>query len=212
MISTIHTDGVKFGLWVAPIQSSPSAAQGGGSCAGIDDVWSRNGWLIPGTNYIDFSIPAARDYYIAQLTRLFRMGVDMAKEDRGEEFRLETAQLAGGIRRQPGEADGEAGQPTPVSVYLPAGHWVNLFSGQVASGGQTVADNVGLNEFPLYMRAGTMIGFNARTPGVWAHGWGTSDLSQPGLAGWTFIPGPFGGVTVKITSPGRAATVSLAPG
>jgi alpha-D-xyloside xylohydrolase len=186
-----------------------------------------------------------------------------------QEFMVGPDLLAAPVTADRAEVDGNAGQATPVSVYLPAGHWVNLFSGQVVSGGQTVVNNVGLNEFPLYMRAGTMIGFNARTPGVWAHGWGTSDLSQPGLAGWMyappagsrarltlrgapartqvlvltshaprtvtvdgqalpeatsvaalrhasrgwiFTPGAFGGVTVKITSPGRAATVSLGLG
>ncbi|MGH3169750.1 MAG: TIM-barrel domain-containing protein, partial [Trebonia sp.] len=357
-------------------------AEGGGSCAGINSVWAQNNWLIPGTNYIDFANPAARDYYIAQLTKLFQLGVDMVKEDRGEEYRLQTAQLFGGsgaslylrypnlyhsavtaalravdgndfetlvrsgvpggaaithgmwgsdsystfdglqaelrygisesltgdfawgsdtggidpdppataadaptpalfdrwaqfsavspvlevggaglnatpweypawtvndfrdsvilhyelfpylyglaeqaartgvpILRAVGyqypddqtawaqdqefmvgpdllaapvtasraEADGAAGQPTPVSVYLPAGQWVNLYTGQVISGGQTVTDSAGLDEFPLYMRAGTAIGFNSRNPNVL--GWGTSSLAVPGLAGWLYAPG-----------------------
>lgn len=384
MIDTIHAEGVKFGLWVANIMSSPRIAQGGGSCAGLNDVWSKNGWLIPGTNYIDFSNPAARQYYIAQLTTLFSMGVDMVKEDRGEEYRLQTAQLAGGpgaslylqypnlyhgavtaalraadgsafetlvragvpgtaaithgmwgsdtyatfaglraelrygisesltgdfawgsdtggidpqppataasaptpvlfdrwaqfsavspvfevggagLNATPGEyppwtvsdfrssvilhyelfpylyglalqaartgvpilravgyqypsdqtawaqdqelmigpdllaapvtadsaeSDGEAGQPTPVSVYLPAGRWVNLFTGQVVPGGQTIVDDAGLDEFPLYLRAGSAIGFNARTPDAWPDGWGTDDLAKPGLSGWMYAPG-----------------------
>jgi alpha-glucosidase (family GH31 glycosyl hydrolase) len=388
MIEAIHAEGVKFGLWVSPIESSPSASHGGGSCAGINDVWSRNGWLIPGTNYIDFSNPAARAYYIAKLTKLFRLGVNMAKEDRGEEFRLQTAQLAGGpgaslylrypvlyhsavtqalraangsdfetlvragapgdpavthgmwgsdtyqtfgglraevrygiseplgggsfawgsdtggidpespanatdsptpvlfdrwaqfsavspvfevggaglnatpweypawtvsdfrdsavlhyelfpylyglaeqaartgvpILRAVGyqyphdpaawrqdqefmigpdllaapvtadraQADGAAGKPTPVSVYLPAGRWINLFSGQAVRGGRTVVDEAGLDEFPLYLRAGAAIGFNARTPDMWAHGWGADDLSKAGYAGWMYAPGAAG--------------------
>jgi alpha-D-xyloside xylohydrolase len=394
MIDTIHAEGVKFGLWVGPEVSSPSASQGGGSCAGINSVWSANGWLIPGTNYIDFSNPAARAYYTAQLEKLFSVGVDMVKEDRGEEFRLQTAQLAGGsgtslylqypnlyhsavtaalravdgndfetlvrsgvpggaaithgmwgsdtystypglqaelrygisesltgdfawgsdtggidpeppanasdaptpvlfdrwaqfsavspvlevggaglnatpweyppatvndfrdsvilhyelfpyfyglaeqaartgvpILRAVGyqypdegaawaqdqefmvgpdllaapvtasraEADGEAGQPTPVSVYLPAGRWVNLYTGQEFSGGQTITDSAGLDEFPLFMRAGTAIGFNSRNPDVL--GWGTSDLAVPGLAGWMYAPGA-----------GTAQSVNSGPG
>ncbi len=402
MIRQIHAEGVKFGLWVSPIESSPSASHGGGSCAGINDVWSKNGWLIPGTNYIDFSSPAARSFYIAKLTRLFRMGVDMTKEDRGEEYRLETATLAGGsgaslylrypllyqsavsdalraadgndfetlvragvpgtasaahgmwgsdtyssfgglraelrygiseslggdfawgsdtggidpeppatasnaptpalfdrwaqfsavspvmevggaglngtpweypswtvadfrssailhyelfpylygLARQaartgvpilralgfqyPGdprawaqdqefmagpdllaapvtadraESDGAAGRPTPVSVYLPAGRWVDLFTGQVLTGGRTVVDNAALDEFPLYLRAGTAIGFNDRTPDVWPGGWRTSDLSKPGLAGWMYAPG-----TAGPGSPAPAAGVSSGSG
>lgn len=394
MIDTIHAEGVKFGLWVGPEVTSPTASQGGGSCAGLNSIWAQNGWLIPGTNYIDFTIPAARAYYTAQLTKLFSMGVDMVKEDRGEEYRLQTAQLAGGsgaslylqypnlyhaavtaalravngndfetlvrsgvpggaaithgmwgsdtyatfaglqtelrygisesltgdfawgsdtggidpdppanatnaptpvlfdrwaqfsaaspvlevggaglnatpweypswtvndfrdsvilhyelfpyfyrlaeqaaktgvpIIRAVGyqypddqtawaqdqefmvgpdllaapvtgaaaEADGEAGQPTPVSVYLPAGRWVNVYTGQTYDGGQTITDDAGLDDFPLYMRAGTAIGFNSRDPDVL--GWGTDDLTAPGLAGWMYTPGA-----------GSARSVSSGPG
>jgi alpha-D-xyloside xylohydrolase len=384
MIDTIHAEGVKFGLWVSPLGETSAS---GASCAGTgSDVWADNGWLIPGTDYIDLSNPAARNYYIARLTELFKMGVNMTKEDRGEEFRLQTTQLAGGsgadlsleysklyqsavtaalraangddfetlvragspgtaavthgmwgsdsyetfaglraevrygtseplgggdfawgsdtggIDPQPpatptdsptpalfdrwaqfsaispvfevggaglnatpweypastvdnfrasvilhyelfpymyglaehaartgvpilrslgyqypddpsaweqdqevmvgpdllaapvsadrAQADGAAGQPTPVSVYLPPGRWVDLFSGQVLDGGRTVVDDAALNEFPLYMRAGTAIGFNARTPNVWGvGGWTTDEQTRPGLAGWMYAPG-----------------------
>jgi alpha-glucosidase (family GH31 glycosyl hydrolase) len=384
MIDTIHRQGVKFGLWVSPISSTPSASKGGGSCAGLNNVWADNGWLIPGTNYIDFTIPAARAYYIDKLTRLFRLGVDMTKEDRGEEYRLETATLHGGsgaslylkypdlyesavsaalravngndfetlvragvpgtaqhthgmwgsdttqtfaglraelrygitesltghfawgsdtggidplkpadatnsptptlftrwaqfsavspvfevggaglnatpwaypadtvarfrdavrlhyelfpylyglarqaaatgvpIMRSVGfqypddqaawaqdqefmvgpdllaapvtgdnaEADGAAGRSTPVPVYLPRGRWIDLYAGTVVDGGRTITRPTSLDEFPLYLRAGSSIGFNARTPDVWADGWGPNDLSHPGLSGWMYAPG-----------------------
>jgi alpha-glucosidase (family GH31 glycosyl hydrolase) len=384
MINTIRAEGVRFGLWVSPLGQTSAT---GGSCAGTgSDVWASHGWLIPGTDYIDFTNPAARAYYIAKLTTLFKMGVSMAKEDRGEEFRLQTATFAGGsgaglylqypklyesavaealraangdgfetlaragapgtaavthgtwgsdsaqtfaglraevhyatseplgganfawgsdtggidpqspanatdsptpalfnrwsqfsavspvfevggdglnatpwvypawtvrnfrasvilhyelfpytyglaqqaartgvpILRAVGyqyprdgaaawnsdqeimigpdllaapvtadraEADGEVGRPTPVSVYLPPGRWWDLFGGRVLQGGRTVRDDAALNEFPLYMRAGTAIGFNARTPAVWARGWTTDELSASGLAGWLYAPG-----------------------
>jgi alpha-D-xyloside xylohydrolase len=381
MIDEIHAQGVKFGLWVTSHVGTPSAAQGGGSCAGISSFWAENGWLIPGTNYIDFTIPAAREHYIERLTRVFRMGVDMAKEDRGEEWRLETAQFAagsgasfylrypalyqsavsqalrnvngenfqtlvragapgtaqvahgiwgsdsfqtfpalrtelrygtsesltghfawgsdtGGIDPQPpatatnsptptlftrwaqfsavspvmeiggaglnatpwvydadtvrrfrdaavlhyelfpylyglaqraartgvpilrplgyefpadqtawahdqefmvgpdllaapvtadrAEADGAAGRPTPVEVYLPAGRWIDLHSGQVLDGGRTITRETSLDEFPLYLRAGSAIGFSSRVLG----GWGTNELTEPGRSGWMYAPGP----------------------
>jgi alpha-glucosidase (family GH31 glycosyl hydrolase) len=384
MIDQIHAQGVKFGLWVTSHVGTPSASQGGGSCQGLNSFWAENGWLIPGTNYVDFTIPAARQHYVDQLTRVFRMGVDMAKEDRGEEHRLETAQLAGGsgasfylrypalyqsavsealrnvngenfqtlvragapgtaqvahgiwgsdsfqtfpalrtelrygtsesltghfawgsdtggIDPQPpataansptptlftrwaqfsavspvmeiggaglnatpwvydadtvrrfrdaailhyelfpylyglakqaartgvplmrpvgynypadqtawaqdqefmigpdllaapvttdrAEADGAAGQPTPVSVYLPAGRWVDLYSGQVIEGGQTITRQASLDEFPLYLRAGAAIGFSSRVLGAW----GTNELTKPGLSGWLYAPGTGGG-------------------
>ncbi|HEY7488754.1 MAG TPA: glycoside hydrolase family 31 protein [Streptosporangiaceae bacterium] len=381
MIDQIHAQGVKFGLWVTSHVGTPSSGQGGGSCADITGVWAQNGWLIPGTNYIDFTIPAARKHYVDQLTKVFRMGVDMAKEDRGEENRLETAQLAAGsgasfylrypalyqsavaealrnvngenfqtlvragapgtaqvahgmwgsdsfqtfpalrtelrygtsesltghfawgsdtggidpqapanatnsptptlftrwaqfsalspvmevggaglnatpwvydadtVRRfrdaatlhyelfpylyglarqaahtgvpimrtlgynypadvtawaqdqefmigpdllaapvtaDRAEADGAAGQPTPVEVYLPTGRWIDLYSGQVVDGGRTITRQTGLDEVPLYLRAGAAIGFSSRVLG----GWGTGELTKPGLSGWLYAPGP----------------------
>jgi alpha-D-xyloside xylohydrolase len=404
MIDEIHAQGVKFGLWVtAHVVSAPSAAQGGGSCAGINSFWAENGWLIPGTNYIDFTIPAARQHYVDQLTRIFRMGVNMAKEDRAEEHRLETGQLAagsgasfylrypalyqsavtealrnangddfetlvragapgtaqvahgmwgsdsfqtfpalrtelrygtsesltghfawgsdtGGIDAQApataansptpslftrwaqfsavspvmevggaglnatpwvydadtvrrfrdaailhyelfpylyglaqraartgvpilrpvgyeypadqtawaqdqefmvgpdllaapvttdrAETDGAAGQPTPVSVYLPAGRWVDLYSGQVVDGGQTITRQASLDEFPLYLRTGAAIGFNSRVLG----GWGTNDLTKPGLAGWLYAPGGddnTAGTTDTTDTAGTAGTTAI---
>lgn len=383
MIDAVHSQGVKFGLWVSQIASSPSASKGGGSCAGVNDVWANNGWLIPGTNYIDLTIPEARAYYVKKLTELFSLGVDMTKEDRGEEYRLETAMLHGGsgasqylrypdiyesavsealrnvngedfetlvragvpgtaqhthgmwgsdafstfsglrtelrygisesltghfawgsdiggidpqkpadatnaptpslltrwaqfgaispvmeiggaglqgtpwaypqatIRRlrdaatlhyelfpylyglgaqasktgvpilrslgyefphdekawaqdqelmvgpdllaapvtgDRAEADGASGQPTPVQVYLPAGQWVDLYSGQVVDGGRTITRSTSQDEFPLYLRAGAALGFNARS-GVWGdQGWGTNDLAKAGITGWAYAP------------------------
>jgi alpha-D-xyloside xylohydrolase len=382
MIDDVHALGVRFGLWVGP--QVVTTATGGGSCASLNGEWAANHWIIPGTNYIDFSNPAARQHYIDKLTAIFRMGVDMAKEDRGEEYQLDTSTLAGGpgselynrypvlyqsavsealravdgddfetlvrtavtgtaqsthgmwgsdaneafsglraqvrfgtseslaghfawgsdvggidpvapanatnsptpslftrwaqfgalspvmevggaglnatpwlyppatvdrfraaavlhyelfpylyglarhaaatgvpILRTVGyeyphdqqawaldqefmvgpsllaapvtadraEADGAAGQPTPVSVYLPAGRWIDLYSGAVLDGGRTLVRDTPLDEIPLYIKAGAAIGFNLRTPDVWEAGWDTDALSQPGRAGWMVAPG-----------------------
>jgi alpha-glucosidase (family GH31 glycosyl hydrolase) len=405
MIDTIHAEGVRFGLWVTSSVSSPSSSQGGGSCAGINDVWAKNNWLVPGTNYIDFTNPEARTYYVDQLRRLFGMGVDMVKEDRGEEYRLETTPFAGGsgaelylrypdlyhaavtealrdvrgndfetlvragapgtarnthgmwgsdsyqtfaalrtelrygvsesltghfawgsdtggidpqkpadatnsptpslfsrwaqfsavspvfevggaglnatpwtydadtVRRfrdavdlhyalfpylyglareaartgvpilravgfqYPGdqtawaqdqefmvgpdllaapvtadraETDGAAGDSTPVSVYLPAGTWVDLYRGRTVTGGRTITRMTGPDEFPLYVRAGAAIGFHDRTAG----GWGTGELSRPGLAGWMYAPGPgdaapIGSDQGRLTASTHGGTVRL---
>ncbi|WP_433181873.1 glycoside hydrolase family 31 protein [Actinoallomurus sp. CA-150999] len=400
MIDSIHAQGVRFGLWVTShVVSAPSSAQGGGTCAGLNDIWAKNGWLVPGTNYIDFTNPAARERYVEQLTRIFRMGVDMAKEDRAEEYRLETTQFAGGsgaglylrypdlyqsavteamrrahgndfetlvragvpgtaqhthgmwgsdvfetfaglrtsvrygtsesltghfawgsdtggidpqspadatnsptpslftrwaqfsavspvfevggaglnatpwkydadtVRRfrdavvlhyelfpylyglarnaartgvpilravgfqYPGDqaawaqdqefmvgpdllaapvtadradADGAAGRPTPVQVYLPAGRWVDLYSGEVVDGGRTITRQTSLDEFPLYLRAGATIGFNSRVLG----GWRTDELSKPGLTGWLYAPGADGTARFRVpATTGRAQVV-----
>jgi alpha-glucosidase (family GH31 glycosyl hydrolase) len=50
------------------------------------------------------------------------------------------------------EADGAANQPTPVDVYLPAGRWLDVFSGAVIRGGQHLVRTTTLDEFPLYLR------------------------------------------------------------
>lgn len=72
--------------------------------------------------------------------------------------------LAAPVTADRAQAAGDAGRPTPVRVYVPHGSWINLFTGRVVPGGRTITTDVGLAEFPLYMRAGAAIGFNARTP------------------------------------------------
>ncbi|MFU8852061.1 TIM-barrel domain-containing protein [Micromonospora sp. SL1-18] len=382
MIDTIHAEGVKFGLWVSPLVNDNP--KGGGSCADLNGVWRDNDWIIPGTGYIDFTIPAAREYYVRQLTKLFSLGVDMTKEDRGEEIRLETGQLAGGsgaklylrypdlfqsavsealrnvngddfetlvragapgtaqhthgiwgsdatqtfgslrtelhygigesltghfawgsdtggidpqkpanatnsptpalltrwaqfsavspvfevggaglnatpwvydtatvnrfrdaavlhtelfpylyglaeqaartgvpIMRAVGyqypddeqawaqgdqelmvgpdllaapvtsdaaEADGAAGRPTDVNVYLPAGQWIDVFTGAQVQGGQTITRSSSLDDFPLYLRAGSALGFNLRTPDIWSTGWGVDDLNHAGRSAFLVAP------------------------
>jgi alpha-D-xyloside xylohydrolase len=52
------------------------------------------------------------------------------------------------------EADGAAGVPTPVDVYLPTGRWLDVFSGKVLAGGQHLVRDTTLDEFPLYVRLG----------------------------------------------------------
>jgi alpha-D-xyloside xylohydrolase len=198
----------------------------------------------------------------------FQYPADQTAWAQDQEFMIGPDLLAAPVTADRAQADGSAGRATPVSVYLPAGRWVNLFTGQAYSGGRTVTESAGLDEFPLYLRAGAAIGFNARTPGVWSDGWGPDDLAKPGLAGWlyapdgsgaqvrlvlrdapshaqvlvltshpprsvtvnglmlpraadaaalrgvsagwTFSPGAFGGVMVKVSSPGGTVTVQIA--
>jgi alpha-D-xyloside xylohydrolase len=408
MIDAVHAQGVKFGLWVTP--HVVTTATGGGSCSALNGDWAANGLLVPGTNYIDFTNPVARRRYIQRLTPIFGMGVDMAKEDRAEEFQLETAALAGGpgvtwynrfpvlyqtavsevLRRFNGEnfltlvrtaftgtaqgthgiwasdawqtfsglraqlrfgiseslaghfawgsdiggidaqppataansptptlftrwaqfgaispvmevggaglnatpwlypqatvdrfrdaavlhhelfpylyglaerasrtgvpilravgyeypadgqawaldqqlmvgpallaapvtadraeADGAAGESTPVDVYLPAGRWFDLFGGQVVEGGRRIVRSATLDEFPLYMKAGSAIGFNLRDPNVWTNGWDVDGLAQRGRAGWMVAPGRERTEAIssehgKLVADGRRGGVALA--
>jgi alpha-D-xyloside xylohydrolase len=108
------------------------------------------------------------------------------------------------------EADGAAGKPTPVDVWLPPGEWIDLFSGERVSGGRTIAREAGLDEFPLYLRASAAMPFNFRTPDVWAKPWDVNDLDRKDRAGWLVSPtadGRFGNVGVK--SFGRHVLVTL---
>ncbi|MFC5103610.1 TIM-barrel domain-containing protein [Kibdelosporangium philippinense] len=87
------------------------------------------------------------------------------------------------------EADAAAGQPTPVDVYLPAGRWIDLFTGAVHEGKQRLVRPSTLDDFPLYLRAGAAIGFNQRIDGVWPQPWGLNDLDRHDRSGWTYAPG-----------------------
>jgi alpha-glucosidase (family GH31 glycosyl hydrolase) len=96
------------------------------------------------------------------------------------------------------EPDAAAGIPTPVDVYLPAGRWVDLYSGEVLDGGRHLVRQSTLDDFPLYLRAGAAIGFNQRVDGVWPTPWNLNDLDRHDRSGWTYAPGT--GLT-KATSP-----------
>jgi alpha-D-xyloside xylohydrolase len=150
----------------------------------------------------------------------FQYPSDQTAWAQDQEFMIGPDLLAAPVTADLAEADGEGGQPTPVSVYLPAGRWVNVFTGQAYSGGQTVGDPAGLDEFPLYLRAGAAIGFNARTPDVWSDGWGPDDLAKPGLAGWLYAPGgpggpaaqPLGGPASRAISSGQGTLIAATVG
>lgn len=208
---------VLFDRWAQFSAVSPVMEVGG---AGLNATpWAYPSWAVAG-----FRASAVLHYelfpYLYGLARqaartgvpiLRAVGFQYPSDPRAwaqdQEFMVGPDLLAAPVTADRAEADGDAGHPTPVSVYLPAGQWVNLFSGQVVRGGRTVVDDAGPSEFPLYMRAGTMIGFNARTPGVWAHGWGISDLSQPGLAGWMYAPGTSS--RARLTLRGAAARTQI---
>lgn len=60
--------------------------------------------------------------------------------------------LAAPVTADRAEADGAAGLPTPVDVYLPAGRWLDVFSGTVVTGGRWLVRESSLDDFPLYLR------------------------------------------------------------
>jgi len=74
------------------------------------------------------------------------------------------------------------GPGTTPSVYLPPGHWIDLYSGQAVRGGRTFTRQTPLLQFPLYARAGAVFPFELRTArGSW---WGVDELTHPGRAGF----------------------------
>lgn len=74
-------------------------------------------------------------------------------------------------------------------VYLPRGRWVDVFTGASNAGARTVSRRTTLDDFPLYLRAGTAIPFNLRADKVWSEPWGTNELTHPGRIGWLYAPG-----------------------
>jgi alpha-D-xyloside xylohydrolase len=73
------------------------------------------------------------------------------------------------------------------SVYLPAGHWIDLYTGASVTGGGAFTRPTPLTQFPLYARAGAVLPFNLRTASnSW---WGVDELTHPGRAGWLATDG-----------------------
>ena len=122
--------------------------------------------------------------------------------------------LAAPVTADRAEADGVAGRPTPVDVYLPAGRWVDLYTGEVLDGGRQVTRMSTLDDFPLFLRQGAAIGFNGRAPDVWSPQWNLDDLDRRDRAGWLYAPGqsrtvadnPYGG---RLVASGTARDARL---
>ena len=73
--------------------------------------------------------------------------------------------LAAPVTADRAEADGAAGR-ADAGQRLPArGPWIDLYSGERVEGGRTFTREATLDEFPLYMKAGSAIGFNSRAAG-----------------------------------------------
>jgi alpha-D-xyloside xylohydrolase len=70
---------------------------------------------------------------------------------------------------------------TIAQVYLPPGEWIDLYSGRRVRGGSSFRRATPMDEFPLYLRAGTVVPFDLRTRRSW---WGVDELEHPGRAGY----------------------------
>ena len=73
------------------------------------------------------------------------------------------------------------GGGTTPSVYLPHGSWIDLYTGELVTGGQVFTRPTPLSQFPLYVRDGAVVPFNLRSADSW---WGVDELTHPGRTGW----------------------------
>jgi alpha-D-xyloside xylohydrolase len=94
MLRRLHDRGLKVCVWINPYIAQRSrlfaeAAEHGYLIKRIDgSVWQTDLWQ-PGMGIVDFSNPAARDWFGAHILRLLDMGVDAIKTDFGERIPVE---------------------------------------------------------------------------------------------------------------------------
>jgi len=89
MLERIHAHGAKVCLWVNPYIAEASPLFEEGASAGFllktpeGDVYQEDRWQ-PGLAFVDFTNPAATQWFQDHLRTLIRMGVDTFKTDFGE--------------------------------------------------------------------------------------------------------------------------------
>jgi alpha-D-xyloside xylohydrolase len=105
------------------------------------------------------------------------------------------------------------GQGTTPRVYLPAGSWIDLATGETVEGSSAFTRATPLEVLPLYARARAVIPFNLRTADSW---WGVDELSHPGRAGYLVgdgaaldLRGLPADVQLWVPAPSRPARVTV---
>jgi alpha-D-xyloside xylohydrolase len=89
MIKRLKARGLRISLWINPYISQLSSLFEEGMKNGYllkkpnGDIWQIDQWQ-PGMAIVDFTNPAAREWYRAKLSELIDMGVDCFKTDFGE--------------------------------------------------------------------------------------------------------------------------------
>ncbi|MCC8402541.1 alpha-xylosidase [Paraburkholderia sp. MMS20-SJTN17] len=89
MLARLKARGLKICVWINPYIAQPSPLFAEGKAKGYllrkpnGDVWQWNRWQ-PGQGIVDFTNPAAAQWYAQHLRRLLEMGVDCFKTDFGE--------------------------------------------------------------------------------------------------------------------------------
>jgi alpha-D-xyloside xylohydrolase len=90
---------------------------------------------------------------------------------------------------------------TAARIYLPSGRWVDLGRGTMHQGQRTISRRTPLLELPLYLRVGSAIPFDLRSPSIWRSPWRLGELSRPGRGSWLLAPGR--DVSARSTDYGR---------
>jgi alpha-D-xyloside xylohydrolase len=94
MLARLKARGLRICVWINPYIAQQSALFDEGKARGYllrrrsGDVWQTDLWQ-PGMAVVDFTNPAARDWYAAKLEALLAMGVDCFKSDFGERIPVE---------------------------------------------------------------------------------------------------------------------------
>lgn len=89
MLDRLRARGLKICVWINPYVAQRSKLFAEGKARGFllkkanGDVWQWDKWQ-PGLAVVDFTNPAAREWYAAKLGALLDMGVDCFKSDFGE--------------------------------------------------------------------------------------------------------------------------------
>ena len=89
MLARLKARGLRICVWINPYIAQQSALFDEGRARGYllrrgsGDVWQTDQWQ-PGMAVVDFTNPAARDWYAGKLDALLAMGVDCFKSDFGE--------------------------------------------------------------------------------------------------------------------------------
>jgi alpha-D-xyloside xylohydrolase len=94
MLARLRARGLRICVWINPYIAQWSALFDEGRARGYllrrgsGDVWQSDQWQ-PGMAVVDFTNPAARDWYAGKLDALLAMGVDCFKSDFGERIPVE---------------------------------------------------------------------------------------------------------------------------
>jgi alpha-D-xyloside xylohydrolase len=100
MLKRIREKGVRACLWINPYIAEASPLFAEGAEAGYllkrpnGDVFQVDAWQ-PGMGLVDFTNPAAREWYTGKLRNLLEMGVDAFKTDFGERVPLDVRYFDG---------------------------------------------------------------------------------------------------------------------